>query len=132
LSIILQEGLKIWVNSRLEVLGNDQHQIIRGECGGILTDLKTWMLENYKSVLPKSTIGHALPYSLKCWDKLTLYATKGDLEIDNNLVEKAIRPIAVGRKNYLFAGTHNGAARAAMLYSFLGTCKINDANPLNA
>jgi transposase len=51
------------------------------------------------------------------------------LEIDNNLVENAIRPVAVGRKNYLFGGSHNGAERAAMLYSFLGTCKINDVNP---
>ena len=58
-----------------------------------------------------------------------LYTTNGMLEIDNNLVENAIRPVAVGRKNYLFAGSHNGAQRAAMLYSFLGTCKINDINP---
>lgn len=58
-----------------------------------------------------------------------LYTTNGMLEIDNNLVENAIRPVAVGRKNYLFAGSHNGAQRAAMLYSFLGTCKINNINP---
>lgn len=95
----------------------------------ILTDLKGWMLENYKAVLPKSTTGQALHYSLERWDKLMLYTTNGNLEIDNNLVENAIRPVAVGRKNYLFAGSHNGAARAAMLYSFLGTCKINDINP---
>jgi transposase len=95
----------------------------------ILTDLKAWMLENYKAVLPKSTIGQALHYSLERWDKLMLYTTNGNLEIDNNLVENAIRPVAVGRKNYLFAGSHNGAARAAMLYSFLGTCKINGVNP---
>lgn len=58
-----------------------------------------------------------------------LYTTDGKLEIDNNLVENAIRPVAIGRKNYLFAGSHNGTRRAAMLYSFLGTCKINDVNP---
>ncbi len=95
----------------------------------ILTSLRAWMLENYKAVLPKSTIGQALHYSLERWDKLMLYTTDGNLEIDNNLVENAIRPVAVGRKNYLFAGSHNGAARAAMLYSFLGTCKINGINP---
>ena len=89
------------------------------------------MLENYKSVLPKSPIGLAIHYSLERWDKLMLYTTDGKLQIDNNLVENAIRPVAIGRKNYLFAGSHNGARRAAMLYSFLGTCKINDINPFN-
>lgn len=95
----------------------------------ILNSLKTWMLENYKAVLPQSAIGQALHYSLQRWDKLCLYVTDGNLQIDNNLVENAIRPVAIGRKNYLFAGSHNGARRAAMLYSFLGTCKINDVNP---
>lgn len=95
----------------------------------VLTELKSWMLENYKSVLPKSTIGQALHYSLERFDKLMIYASDGKLEIDNNLVENAIRPVAIGRKNYLFAGSHNGARRAAMLYSLLGTCKINNVNP---
>ena len=96
-----------------------------------LHDLKRWMLENYKSVLPKSTIGQALHYSLERFDKLMRYTSDGKLEIDNNLVENAIRPVAIGRKNYLFAGSHNGAKRAAMLYSFLGTCKINEVNPFD-
>lgn len=95
----------------------------------VLIALKNWMIENYKAVVPKSPIGQALHYCLERWDKLMLYTTNGMLEIDNNLVENAIRPVAVGRKNYLFAGSHNGAQRAAMLYSFLGTCKINDINP---
>lgn len=95
----------------------------------ILSNLKEWMLENYKAVVPKSPIGQALHYSLERWDRLMLYTTDGRLQIDNNPVENAIRPIAVGRKNYLFAGSHNGAKRAAMLYSFLGTCKINNVNP---
>lgn len=95
----------------------------------VLSELKNWMLENYKAVLPKSTIGQALRYSLERFDKLMLYTANGKLEIDNNLIENAIRPVAIGRKNYLFAGSHNGAKRAAMLYSFLGTCKINNINP---
>lgn len=97
----------------------------------VLHELKAWMLENYRSVLPKSTIGQALHYSLERFDKLMIYTSDGILEIDNNLVENAIRPVAIGRKNYLFAGSHNGAKRAAMLYSFLGTCKINDINPFD-
>lgn len=95
----------------------------------VLIALKSWMIENYKAVLPKSPIGQALHYCLERWDKLMVYATNGMLEIDNNLVENAIRPVAIGRKNYLFAGSHNGAKRAAMLYSLLATCKINDINP---
>jgi len=95
----------------------------------ILKSLKTWMMDAYSKVVPQSTIGKALNYSLQRWDKLCLYAQDGRLQIDNNLVENAIRPVAIGRKNYMFAGSHNGARRAAMLYSFLGTCKINKVNP---
>ena len=95
----------------------------------VLKNLKTWMLDTYPQVAPESTIGKAISYSLKRWDKLSLYTTDARLQIDNNLVENAIRPVAIGRKNYLFAGSHDGARRAAMLYSFLGTCKINNVNP---
>ncbi len=95
----------------------------------ILQNLKAWMMNAYEQVLPQSTIGKAISYSLQRWDKLSLYTSDAQLQIDNNLVENAIRPVAIGRKNYLFAGSHNGARRAAMLYSFMGTCKINDVNP---
>lgn len=101
-----------------------QHQAVP-----VLKDLREWMIENYKAVLPQSAIGQAIHYSLQRWDKLSIYTTDARLQIDNNLVENAIRPVAIGRKNYLFAGSHNGARRAAMLYSFLGTCKINNINP---
>ena len=89
------------------------------------------MLENYKAVLPQSAIGQAIYYSLQRWEKLSIYTSDARLRIDNNLVENAIRPVAIGRKNYLFAGSHNGARRAAMLYSFLGTCKMNHINPFD-
>jgi transposase len=116
--------------AKIEKLSPDQRYKLRQEKSvEVLNNLKSWMLENYKSVLPKSTIGQALHYSLERFDRLMLYTSNGKLEIDNNLVENAIRPVAIGRKNYLFAGSHNGARRAAMLYSFLGTCKINDVNP---
>jgi transposase len=58
-----------------------------------------------------------------------VYATDGKLNIDNNPVENCIRPVAVGRKNYLFAGSHEAAQRSAMLYSLMGTCKLHDINP---
>lgn len=95
----------------------------------VLENLKAWMMEAYAQVVPQSAIGKAIFYSLQRWDKLCIYTTDSRLQIDNNLVENAIRPVAIGRKNYLFAGSHNGARRAAMLYSFLGTCKINNINP---
>ena len=95
----------------------------------ILNDLGKWIVETYKTSLPKSAIGKATGYCIPRWDKLLNYLNDGSLEIDNNLAENAIRPIALGRKNYLFAGSSRGAERAAMFYSFFGTCKKNNINP---
>jgi transposase len=66
-----------------------------------------WMQQQYLHVLPKSAIGKALAYSLERWHKLSLYIIDGRLKIDNNPVENSIRPVALGRKNYLFAGKHS-------------------------
>jgi len=95
----------------------------------ILNSLGKWMAEEFKHTLPKSPMGEALQYTIPRWDNLLAYLYDGYLEIDNNLVENAIRPNALGRKNYLFAGSHEGAQRAAMFYSFFGTCKRNNINP---
>ncbi len=98
---------------------------------GVLNEFGKWMAETYKTVLPKSPIGKAIAYCIPRWDNLMNYLKDGSLEIDNNLAENAIRPIALGRKNYLFAGSSRGAERAAMFYSFFGTCKKNDVNPFD-
>ncbi len=95
----------------------------------ILQDLEVYMQEQYKKVLPKSRIGKALYYSLVRWKKLMAYTGEGFLQIDNNLIENAIRPIAIGRKNFLFAGSHKGAERAALFFSLLGSCKMNGVEP---
>lgn len=95
----------------------------------ILNELGKWMQEEYIKVPPKSVIGLALAYSLNRWDKLKIYTTDGKLCIDNNPVERNIRPITLGRKNYLFCGSHEAAKRAGILYSLLGTCKMHDVNP---
>jgi len=108
-----------------------RYQLRQQEALTILKELETWMITQYQAVLPQSTIGKAIHYSLSRWNKLCLYTTDGKLEIDNNLVENAIRPVAIGRKNYLFAGSHRAAQNAAMLYSFLGTCKLNNINAYN-
>jgi len=95
----------------------------------ILKELDQWMKDQYVQVLPKSTIGKALAYSIERWKRLSIYTEHGMLNIDNNPVENSIRPVAIGRKNYLFAGSHEAAQRSAMLYSLLGTCKMHEKEP---
>jgi transposase len=104
-------------------------QLRQRESVPILESLGSWMKESYLKVLPKSAIGKALGYSIARWPQLMLYATDGKLNIDNNPVENSIRPVAIGRKNYLFAGSHEAAKRSAMLYSLMGTCKLHGINP---
>src|SRR5690554_1291826 len=96
----------------------------------VINDLGQWLRRQANLVLPKSPIGKAIDYTTKLWDSLTNYLYDGNLKIDNNLIENKIRPIALGRKNYLFAGSHNGAKRSAMFYSFFACCKLNDIEPL--
>ena len=96
----------------------------------ILAEMETWLKDNISQTLPKSAIGKAIAYTLNLWTRLKQYTNDGRYEIDNNLIENAIRPLALGRKNYLFAGSHKAAQRAAMMYSFFATCKINDIEPL--
>jgi transposase len=93
----------------------------------VLCRLKAYLEEN--PGLPKSPWGRAVSYSLGRWKKLCRYTEDGRIEIDNNLVENAIRPIALGRKNYLFAGSHAAAERAAVIYSLVATCKKHEVNP---
>jgi transposase len=104
-------------------------QMRRQEAVAVLESLGAWMKEAYIKALPKSTIGKALGYSIQRWPELMLYTTDGKLNIDNNPVENSIRPVAIGRKNYLFAGSHDAAKRSAMLYSLMGTCKLHGINP---
>ncbi len=93
----------------------------------ILEGLKTYIENN--PGLPKSPWGKASSYALTRWDKLTRYVLEGRLEIDNNLTENTIRPIALGRKNWLFSGSHDAAQRAAVIYSLVATCKKHGVNP---
>ena len=95
----------------------------------VLENLHQWLKDNINAGNPKSPIRTAVNYSLQRWEKLMIYASNGMLEIDNNLVENSIRPVALGKKNYLFAGSHNSAQRAAMIYSLLGTCKLKGVEP---
>lgn len=110
------------------ITGEERKQI-REEAKPVLENLYNWMVEQYEKMNPSSSLGEALSYTLKRWKGLTHYIKNGDLEIDNNLIENSIRPIAIGRKNYLFAGSHEAAQRAAMMYSLFACCKKKGVNP---
>ena len=114
-----------------ELTYNNVLQIRQKKAVPILQALKEWMTAEYPKVLPKSPIGQAIAYCLPRWQKLSIYTTQPWLNIDNNPVENAIRPVAIGRKNYLFAGSHDAAQRAAMVYSLFATCRLHNINPYN-
>jgi transposase len=111
-------------------LNFEELKVVRSaKAAPILKGMWLWMQQQYLQVLPKSAIGKALAYSMERWHKLSLYITEGRLKIDNNTVENSIRPVALGRKNYLFAGSHEAAKRSGILYSLLGTCKMHGIEP---
>ena len=84
---------------------------------------ETWMEVNLLKCPPKSLMEKAISYTYNILKKLSLYVTDGRYKIDDNIVENSIRPLAIGRKNYLFCGDDEAAQRAAVVYSLLATCK---------
>ncbi|MCP3926137.1 MAG: IS66 family transposase [Desulfobacterales bacterium] len=100
------------------------------ESAPITDELKKYFDKIQHQLLPKSLTGKAIAYTLSLWSRLILFLKNPHIQIDNNLIENTIRPLALGRKNYLFAGSHNGAERAAMMYSFFGSCKLQGIDPL--
>ena len=95
----------------------------------LLNELKTWLDTNIIIVPPRSTLGKAMNYLNKQWDKLTVYTTDGRLRIDNNLCENAVRPFVMGRKSWLFSNSVAGANAGANLYSLVETAKANGHEP---
>lgn len=95
----------------------------------IYEGFKEWLDAQACMVTPKSPIGKAFTYAQNQWHNLMALFKDGRLLIDNNLIENKIRPLALGRKNYLFAGSEQGAQRAAMMYSFFATCAVKEVNP---
>jgi hypothetical protein len=94
----------------------------------VLDRLEKWMKEHQERYRPQSPMGKAIDYTLPRWAGLSAYALHGQMEIDNNLIENAVRPLAIGRKNFLFAGSHQAAQMAAGMYSFMASCKKNKIN----
>jgi len=95
----------------------------------ILCAFEKWVVQYYPKVMPKGRMGKALSYTYSIFHRLSRYHLDGRYQIDNNPVENAIRPLALGRKNYLFCGNHDAAENAAIMYSLLGSCKACDVNP---
>jgi transposase len=94
----------------------------------IIKDLEKWIEQNYKTVLPKSRIGKAMSYNYSRIQGLSRYIYDGNLQIDNNPAENAIRPVTVSRKNFLFCGNHNAASNAAMIFTLTGCCREHNIN----
>ena len=108
----------------------DQRREVRNaRARPLLDSLKQWLEETLGKLSRKSDTALAVRYALSRWDALLRYVDDGRLEIDNNPAERALRTVALGRKNYLFAGSDAGGERAAAIYSLIGTAKLNSLDP---
>jgi len=101
----------------------------QARAGPLLTTFHTWCHATLAKVAKKSELAGAIRYALSRWAALTRYCDDGRLEIDNNIAERALRAVALGRKNYLFAGSDAGGERAAAIYSLVGSAKLNGLDP---
>ena len=95
----------------------------------LLEGMRVWLEAQSRRVSRKCAISEAIQYGLNHWQALVRYAQDGRIEIDNNAAERALRAVALGRKNFLFGGSDAGGERAAALYSLIGTAKLNGLDP---
>jgi len=121
---------------RVEAIATDQHmdheqraELRKKLAYPVLCAFEKWIVHHYPKVLPKGRMGKALSYTYSLFHRLSRYHLDGRYQIDNNLIENAIRPLAIGRKNYLFCGNHDAAENAAIMYSLLGCCNACNVNP---
>ncbi len=94
-----------------------------------LKSLESWLREKVKTLSRHSELAKAFTYVLNQWPALAYYTDDGWAEADNNIAENALRMVSLGRKNYLFFGSDHGGERGALLYSLIGTCKLNGVEP---
>jgi transposase len=122
---------KIITEQKLEGSTGDavRYQLRQEQALAVVIDLRQWLLDEEPKVLPKSPIGQAIAYALRHWQALTRYLSDGFLDIDNNIAELTLRHIAIGRKNWLFAGSLAGAHTAAILFSVTSTCHRQGIDP---
>ena len=95
----------------------------------LLEELESWLRERVSSLSRHSELGKAFAYALNQWSALTYYAENGWVEVDSNIAGNALRLVSLGRKNFLFFGSDHGGGRGALLYSLLGTCRLNGVEP---
>lgn len=107
----------------------ERHRLRQERSLPLLAQFREWLLSTTGSVLPKSPFGQAVHYVLPRWDGFVRYCEDGALAIDNNLSERTLRPCAIGRKNWLFLGNDRGGRTAAILLSFVASCKANQVEP---
>ena len=108
------------------------HKVMRSPGSSVkplLDNLHRWLQKSLATLSHKSDTAAAIRYALSHWRALTRYADDGQIEIDNSSAERALRAIALGRRNYLFAGADSGGVRAAAIYSLVGTAKLNRLDP---
>lgn len=106
-----------------------RHSVRQAEVRPLLVSFRLWLEAESQRVSRKSGIADAIQYALNHWNALVLYADDGRVEIDNNAAERALRGVALGRKNYLFSGSDTGGERAAAMYSLIGSAKLNGLDP---
>lgn len=113
-------------DAREQALSAEERKELRLEKSlPVVNTIGQWLVRMLEETTPKSPIGAAVRYAVSLWSELENYLRDGHLEIDNNLIENAIRPLALGRKNYLFAGSHDAAVNIAMYRSFFATCRLH-------
>ena len=108
---------------------NERRAVRQERSRPLLDAMNVWLQETLASLSQKSATAKAIRYALSRWEALCRYCDDGRIEIDNNAAERALRCVALGRKNFLFAGSDAGGERAAALYSLLGTAKLNGRDP---
>ena len=114
---------------QMELEGDDIVEFRRKQVLPLLEEFRRWLDSRVDSTPPTGLLGKAINYTLKQWDHLVVYVKSPHVGLDNNAAENAIRPFAIGRKNWLFAGSPEGAQASAALYSLVETAKANDLEP---
>jgi transposase len=110
---------------------DEKQQIRQQQAQPLLNEFKDWLDKSVDNVPQQTTLGKAIGYTLRQWPKLIRYIVDGKLNIDNNRAERAIKPFVIGRKNWLFSNTANGAKASATLYSIIETAKANGIVPFD-
>jgi transposase len=108
---------------------DERKEARQARAGPLLEDLQAWLQTTLGKLPRKGALALAIRYALVRWPALVRYVDDGNIEIDNNAAERSIRDVALGRKNYLFAGSDAGGERAAAIYGLLGTAKLNGLDP---